>query len=125
MFASTRKHGVGGNDIYVTDRDSLTSSWNPPVILPAPINSQTADFCPTRIRPLFAFRQRPPTNAGTTRLVEAGHLPVQAESERRLDEPPLLECYPQGPNFPGRRAQSIAGADIFRTLLFYSSTAWH
>jgi hypothetical protein len=49
-MASTRSGGKGGLDIWVAHRESKDAPWGPPENLPAPINSASADFCPTPIR---------------------------------------------------------------------------
>lgn len=36
-----------GNDIWASDRDSLTSPWQEPRNLGEAVNSAAADFCPT------------------------------------------------------------------------------
>jgi hypothetical protein len=124
MFASPRTTGAGGNDIYVTDRDSLTSPWNPPVILPAPINSLTADFCPTPVygRSLLFVSDRP-TNAGPTPPCGGGDIYLSRQSPSGgWSEPAMLECYPKGPNFPGAERSPSLVQTAFGTFLFYSST---
>ena len=132
MFASARAAtGLGGNDIYVTDRDSLTSPWKPPVRLPAPINSASADFCPTPVygRSLFFVTDRP-ANSGPTAPCGGGDIYLSRQSPGgQWSEPAMLECYPKGPNFPANGA-SVPGAERspslvetwFGTFLFYSST---
>src|SRR4051812_13216871 len=50
FIASARPGGVPGNvgnDIWVSDRESLTSPWQPPKNLGEPVNSAANDFCPT------------------------------------------------------------------------------
>ena len=49
-MASTRPGGKGGLDIWVAQRESRDAPWGPPENLPEPINSPSADFCPTPIR---------------------------------------------------------------------------
>jgi hypothetical protein len=50
-FASTRPAAVGGstdpNDIWRISRPSIDAPWGTAVHLPAPVNSASADFCPT------------------------------------------------------------------------------
>jgi len=124
MFASTRATGAGGNDIYVSDRDSLTSPWNPPALLPAPINSASADFCPTPVygRSLFFVSDRP-TNAGPTPPCGGGDMYLSRQSPSGAwSEPAMLECYPKGPNFPGAERSPSLVQTWFGTFLFYSST---
>jgi len=131
MFASNRPTGLGGNDIYVTDRDSLDSPWKEPVRLPTPINSPSADFCPTPVygRSLFFVTDRP-TNNGPTPPCGGGDMYLSRQSPGGAwSEPAMLDCYPNGPNFPANGA-AVLGAERspslvetwFGTFLFYSST---
>ena len=131
MFASTRATGLGGNDIYVTDRDSVKSPWKTPVLLPEPINSSSADFCPTPVlgRSLFFVTDRS-TNNGPTAPCGGGDIYLSRQSPGgQWSEPAMLECYPKGPNFPAYGA-TVLGAERspslvetwFGTFLFYSST---
>jgi hypothetical protein len=131
MFASNRPTGLGGNDIYVTDRDSVNSPWKTPVRLPEPINSPSADFCPTPVygRSLFFVTDRA-TNNGPTLPCGGGDMYLSRQSPGgEWSEPAMLECYPKGPNFPANGA-AVLGAERspslvetwFGTFLFYSST---
>lgn len=45
VFVSTRLPSVGGNDLWVTERDSLDDPWQPPVNLTF-LNSSATDFAP-------------------------------------------------------------------------------
>jgi hypothetical protein len=130
MFASNRP-GLGMNDIYASDRDSVTSPWKPAVRLPEPINSPSADFCPTPVygRSLFFVTDRP-MNAGPTPPCGGGDIYLSRQSPSgQWSEPAMLECYPAGPNFPANGA-TVPGAERspslvetwFGTFLFYSST---
>jgi hypothetical protein len=124
MFASARPAGLGGNDIYVSDRDSLTSPWNAPALLPAPINSSGADFCPTPVygRSLFFVSDRT-ANAGPTPPCGGGDMYLSRQSPSGAwSEPAMLECYPNGPNFPGAERSPSLVQTWFGTFLFYSST---
>jgi len=131
MFASNRPTGLGGNDIYVTDRDSLTAPWKAPVRLPTPINSAGNDFCPTPVygRSLFFVSDRP-ANSGPVAPCGGGDMYLSRQSPSgEWSEPAMLECYPNGPNFPANGA-AVLGAERspslvetwFGTFLFYSST---
>ena len=124
MFASARASGLGGNDIYVSDRDDVNSPWKPPVLLAAPINSPSADFCPTPVhgRSLLFVSDRP-TNAGPTAPCGGGDIYLSRQSPSgQWSEPVMLECYPQGPNFPGAERSPSLVQTWFGTFLFYSST---
>lgn len=45
IFVSTRSGGLGGNDLWVTERDSVDDPWGPPVDL-LYLNSTATDFAP-------------------------------------------------------------------------------
>jgi hypothetical protein len=45
IFVSTRAGGVGGNDLYVSQRESLEDPWGPPVNL-SMLNTAFSDFAP-------------------------------------------------------------------------------
>lgn len=47
FMASDRPGGLGGLDIWVSTRASTSDPWGAPVNAGAPINSGSADFCPT------------------------------------------------------------------------------
>src|SRR5262245_61044985 len=65
LFASTRPKGVGGNDIWVSDRATIDSPWQDPRNIGEPVNSSAADFCPTPVgRSLFFVSER--LDNGTT-----------------------------------------------------------
>jgi hypothetical protein len=127
MFASARPAslgGLGGNDIYVSDRDSLQAPWSAPVLLPAPINSPAADFCPTPVygRSLFFVSDRA-ENAGPTPPCGGGDMYLSRQSPSgSWSEPAMLECYPSGPNFRGAERSPSLVQTWFGTFLFYSST---
>ena len=45
IFVSTRAGGAGGNDLYVSERDSLEDPWGPPANLTM-LNTAFSDFAP-------------------------------------------------------------------------------
>ncbi|MEJ1963603.1 MAG: hypothetical protein WDO56_19390 [Gammaproteobacteria bacterium] len=124
LFASTRPGGVGGNDIWVADRETLGSPWKAPRNAGEPINSTAADFCPTPAfgRSLFFVSERvdngtatPPCGGGDiyfTRQSPAGG----------WSAPVMLKCAPEGPNFIGGERSPSPVETGFGTFLFYSST---
>lgn len=65
-FASGRPGGLGGNDIWVSRRASLTSEWQAPVNLGAPINSASDDQAPgfSRTGHLLFFQSTRPGGYG-------------------------------------------------------------
>ncbi|HLF78998.1 MAG TPA: hypothetical protein VJB57_16075 [Dehalococcoidia bacterium] len=46
-FASDRPGGVGGIDIWIAQRTSVTAPWGAAVNAGSPVNSSADDFCPT------------------------------------------------------------------------------
>lgn len=63
-MASNRPGGLGGQDIWVAKRATVTSGWGAPVNLGAPINSAVDDFCPTPVigKGLFFVTRRTEPN---------------------------------------------------------------
>jgi hypothetical protein len=47
FFASTRPGGLGGTDLWMTSRASIEDPWEPPVLLPAPVNTSSGDATPS------------------------------------------------------------------------------
>jgi len=124
MIASTRPGGSGGNDIWAADRDSLTSPWQPPRNLGAPINSASADFCPTPVRgrSLLFVSDRPVDGTGPTPC-GGGDIYLSRQSPAGgWSAPVMLKCAPEGPNFPGAERSPSLVETYFGTFLFYSST---
>lgn len=124
MFASTRSPGgVGGNDIWVADRDSLASAWQEPRNLGTPINSTAADFCPTPVgRSLYFVSERAGGATGPTPC-GGGDIYLSRQSPAGgWSAPNLLKCAPDGPNFPGAERSPSLVETQFGTYLFYSST---
>jgi WD40-like Beta Propeller Repeat len=127
FFASTRPGAVPenvGNDIWVTDRATLSSPWQPAKNLGAPINSKANDFCPTPAygRWLFFVSERldngtptPPCGGGDIYLAR------QSPADGAWGAPQMLKCAPQGPNFSGGERSPSLVETIFGTFLFYSS----
>jgi hypothetical protein len=50
FIASNRPGTLGGQDLWVATRETVNSPWGEPKHLPAPINSERDDFCPTPVR---------------------------------------------------------------------------
>jgi len=114
-IASSR--GPGGDlDIWASDRASIGSGWSPPVQLPAPINSDVNDFCPTPFgRNLLFVSTRPAAcTGGNFYLSRQGMSGVWSQPE-------LLPCAPEGPNFNDAVFSPTIVTDARATYLFYSS----
>lgn len=126
LFASTRPGGVAGNvgnDIWVADRDTLDSPWQPPKNLGEPINSAASDFCPTPVwgRWLFFVSERL-DNGTETPPCGGGDMYLSRQSPAGDWSPPaMLACAPEGPNFSGPERSPSLVQTWFGTFLFYSS----
>ena len=96
-MASNRPHGHGKLDIWVAHRDSKHEPFGKPENLPAPINSDEDDFCPTPLRGkrlLFVSRRvKEGVTCGLGDIYLARNNPKHGWSEPRL-----LPCSPDGPN---------------------------
>jgi hypothetical protein len=126
FFASNRPGAVpgnAGNDIWVADRATLRSPWQPAKNLGAPINSSSNDFCPTPAygRWLFFVSERL-DNGTSTPPCGGGDIYLARQSPTGAwGAPQMLKCAPAGPNFSGgERSPSLVETD-FGTFLFYSS----
>ena len=125
FFASTRAGGVPGNvgnDIWVSDRDSLNAPWQPARNLGEPVNSIASDFCPTPVgRSLFFVSERLASGSDPTPCGGGDIVPVRQSPAGGWSKPTMLGCAPNGPNFPtGERSPSLVET-WFGTFLFYSS----
>jgi hypothetical protein len=123
FIASARTGTFGGNDVWAADRDSLTSPWQAPRNLGAPINTASADFCPTPVlgRSLFFVSERPGDGTGPTPC-GGGDIYLSRQSPAGgWSAPALLKCAPEGPNFSGGERSPSLVETWFGTYLFYSS----
>jgi len=125
FFASARPGVPGnvGNDIWVADRESLTSPWQAPRNIGDPVNSLANDFCPTPVygRSLFFVSERPDNGTGTAPC-GGGDIYLSRQSPAGgWSTPVMLDCAPKGPNFPGQERSPSLVETWFGTFLFYSS----
>ncbi len=123
-IASTRGPG-GDNDIWVATRAEAGDEFAAPTMLPEPVNSDAADFCPTPLRgnQLLFVSTRGGIDAYGTAACGSGdiYLTRRSPATGLWDPPRNLGCAPAGPNGPGTeygpsRVETKAG-----TLLFFSS----
>lgn len=123
FLASNRTGTSGGNDIWAADRESLGSAWGTPRNLGAPINTASADFCPTPVlgRSLFFVSERPGDGTGPAPC-GGGDIYLSRQSPAGgWSAPVMLKCAPEGPNFSGgERSPSLVESRL-GTFLFYSS----
>ena len=123
IFASSRVGSLGSNDIWATDRDSLTSPWGEVRNLGVPIITSSNDFCPTPVygRSLFFVSERPGDGKGPTPC-GGGDIYLSRQSPAGgWSTPVMLKCAPEGPNFPGGERSPSLVETWFGTFLFYSS----
>jgi hypothetical protein len=124
LIASARPGGFGGNDIWAADRDSIDSPWQAPRNLGEPINSSSADFCPTPVlgRWLFFVSERPGDGAGPTPCGGGDIYLARQSPAGGWSKPEMLKCAPEGPNFPGGERSPSLVQTWYGTYLFYSSS---
>jgi len=123
LLASNRPGTTGANDIWAADRASLSEPWGTPRNLGAPINSPSADFCPTPVlgRSLFFVSERPGDGTGPTPC-GGGDIYLSRQSPAGgWSAPVMLKCAPEGPNFSGGERSPSLVETAFGTFLFYSS----
>ena len=122
-IASTRRGDP--NDIWVATRDSKDAEFGTPTMLPGPVNSDAADFCPTPLRGgyLLFVSTRGGTDAYGTPACGGGdiYLTRRSPATGTWAEPMNLGCAPNGPNGPGTEfGPSLVETDA-GTLLYFSS----
>jgi hypothetical protein len=123
FIASNRPGTFGGNDIWAADRSRIDAPFSEPRNLGAPINTSSADFCPTPVmgRSLFFVSERPGDGTGPTPC-GGGDIYLSRQSPAGgWSAPVMLECAPKGPNFPGGERSPSLVETWFGTFLFYSS----
>ena len=123
-IASMRGPG-GDNDIWVADRTSEDAEFGVPTMLPAPVNSDAQDFCPTPLngKYLLFVSTRGGTDAYGTAACGGGdiYLTRRSPATGTWDEPMNLGCAPDGPNGPGTEYGPSLVKTELGTVLFFSS----
>jgi hypothetical protein len=123
FIASNRPGTTGANDIWAADRTSIGAPFSEPRNLGAPINTASADFCPTPVfgRSLFFVSERPGDGTGPTPC-GGGDVYLSRQSPAGgWSAPVMLRCAPEGPNFSGGERSPSLVETWFGTFLFYSS----
>lgn len=76
LYMASNRPGSQALDIWVATRPSTSQGWGKPVRLPAPVNSEADDFCPTPVRGnrLFFVSRRSEANGDiySTRRTQNG-----------------------------------------------------
>lgn len=118
MFASGRAGGVGDIDIWVIDRPAVGGDWSAPKNLPAPVNSDAADFCPAPDgRTLFFVSARAHADA-----CGGGDIYMTRQSPAGdWAEPIHLPCAPLGPNTAATERSPSFVETWYGSFLFYST----
>ncbi|HEY9376966.1 MAG TPA: hypothetical protein VIQ02_07720 [Jiangellaceae bacterium] len=122
-MASTRRGDP--NDIWVATRGSKDAEFGTPTMLPEPVNSNAADFCPTPLHGnyLLFVSTRGGVDAYGTTACGGGDIYITRQSAATGDwaAPRNLGCAPNGPNGTGTEfGPSLVETDI-GTLLYFSS----
>lgn len=124
-FASTREDGLD-NDIWVAARRK-DGTMGTPAMLPAPVNSAAADFCPTPLPGgvLLFVSARAEVDAWGNPPCGAGDIYVtwRIPHTQRWIAPRNLGCAPKGPNTAGMEYSPSLVTTRYGVHLFYSSGA--
>jgi hypothetical protein len=123
FIASPRLGSVGGNDIWAADRDSIDSAWGAPRNLGEPINTASADFCPTPVmgRWLFFVSERPGDGVNATPCGGGDMYLARQSPAGGWSTPQMLKCAPEGPNTAGGERSPALVETWHGTYLFYST----
>lgn len=123
FFASVRSGG--DNDIWMSTRSSVGAEFGAPVMLPAPVNSDGQDFCPTPLRAgvLLFVSTRGGTDAYGTVSCGLGDIYVTRLNSwtGTWSEPRNLGCAPNGPNGAGMEYGPSVVATKYGIHLYFSS----
>ena len=120
-IASNRAGGTGTpdpNDIWVFHRDSIGGAWGPAENLGQPVNSTSADYCPTPLRGKYLlFVSTRPGGCGGGDIYLARNNPAHGWSVDNLG----CAADGSGPNFPGSEFGPSLVETAQGTFLYFSS----
>lgn len=118
FMASNRPGGRGGLDIWVATRESSDEPFGAPENLPAPVNTESDDFCPTPLRGgRLLFVSRRPGGCGLGDIYITRLNPTHG-----WRDPQHLACAPEGPNTElDEQGPSYVEVGDGAAQLFYSS----
>lgn len=124
LFIASMRGPGGDNDIWVATRGE-DGEFGVPSMLPAPVNTDADEFCPTPLRGnhLLFVSTRGGVDAYGTAACGGGDLYLTRRSPATgtWEEPRNLGCAPDGPNMAGTEfGPSRVEADD-GTILFFSS----
>ena len=124
FIASVRGPG-GDNDIWVATRSSRHGDFGAPTMLPAPVNSDAQDFCPTPLPggALLFVSTRGGTDAYGTAACGLGDIYITHRNWKTgiWAEPRNLGCAPNGPNLAGMEYGPSLVHTTAGTFLYFSS----
>jgi hypothetical protein len=125
-IASVRTGTFGGNDIWVADRASKDEPFGQPQNLGAPVNTASADFCPTPLHGnyLMFVSERPGPETCNARPGFGDIYIIRQSPAHGWGEPRHLGCIENGtgPNSAGAEfSPSLVETDE-GTFLYFSST---
>lgn len=121
FIASTRGPG-GDNDIWTAPISTDGQVSGTPEMLPAPVNTDAQEFCPTPLRgkSLLFVSTRGGVDAYGTAACGGGdiYLTRKSPATGEWSEPRNLGCAPHGPNGPGTEygpslVETAAGVQLF------------
>jgi hypothetical protein len=123
-IASNRTGGTASpdaNDIYVFHRDSVDAAWGAAENLGTPVNSTSADFCPTPLNgKALLFVSNRPGGCGGGDIYLGRDNPAHGWSIRNLG----CDATGTGPNFPGGEFGPSLVETAQGTFLFFSSDGY-
>jgi hypothetical protein len=126
LFIMSTREAPGDQDIWVASRSDTSSAFGTPTKLPAPVNSDANDFCPTPLRGkgLLFVSNRGGTDVYGTAACGAGDIYFTRLSPAtgRWSPPRNLGCVADGgPNGPGTEFGPSLVETAAGTHLYFSS----
>jgi Tol biopolymer transport system component len=126
FIASNRPGTLGGNDIWVAERDRVGAPWGAPRNLGAPVNSAAADFCPTPLQGnwLLFVSERAGIETCSATTGSGDIYLTQEHPVRGYRQPAHLGCdeTDDGPNSNGAEFSPSLLETEEGTFLYFSST---
>ncbi len=125
-IASNRAGTLGVNDIWAADRATKDSDWSEPQNLGAPVNTESADFCPTPLHGsyLMFVSERPGPETCNSGPGKGDIYLIRRNAAFGWGEPQHLGCIETGtgPNSAGAEFSPSLVRTHEGTFLYFSST---